>query len=153
MCGKATSGTDDPTKLSMAGLLSIAWSFFIHSDFFEAFRAAPHGIWNYFHLPTPVEADKGYCQSVFERDVESVRKAVKNGVEKIASTPINPRQPHHVVDNLFYRINLTILQLKLAKLENLAALLDNSRLGDNSADSLAKFCFEESKKVRKNVFV
>lgn len=141
-------------------LICIVTSFFIHHDFVEAFKAAPHGIWDYFHkaahpnhprLTATSNKTKGYCQELFERELEVVQEAIRIGTDKLQTCSVDFSVPYHLADNLFYRINHSILEAKLDFLTGL--VLSAQAVTESSQDDLADYVHEQHSKVNNESFV
>lgn len=141
------------TVTMLEQLVIIVYSFFVHGDFLEAFKAAPHGIWDYFHRfahhnhprLAAASAQKGYCQELFERELEIVDTAVKTGKEKLKTCSVDYSIPHQVADNLFYRINHIVLELKLQYLNGL--VLSAKDVSDVSDDAISEYVHDQHEKV------
>lgn len=104
-------------NMTPASIFRFVWSFFVHSDFFLAFRAAPLRFYDYLYNKTDTKL--GFGQQVFEIKRGEVKAALKLTKLKLDSHFINLESPFQVVDKVFYWINHQILSLELERMNKL----------------------------------
>ncbi len=121
-------------------------SFFLHSELEDALKVLPTGIWDRYHLsgipPQPKRA-KGYGQYQFEAELTHAKQVYAEASEKAKTCPVDLSNLVHVVDSLFYKINLVLLEYKINHLsEQHCAVLE-----EEAQVSLADYFLHQQTKV------
>ena len=137
----------------MLGFLHIAWSLFVHQDFLEAFKAAPRGIWDYFHRSYPRHPIEkgGYGQDLFESQHDLVKKALDKATTQLEQGPVNPTDLYQCVDKLMYWINTSILKKKLHYMKQLS---DNMKLCEHiPTPHIAEYFHRQTTQVKQALVI
>jgi hypothetical protein len=119
---------------------------FVHSELDEALRSLPTGVWDFYHDRggrPQLKKSKGYGQQYFETELNQAKEIFAQAKEKVRTCPIDLNNNVHFVDNLFYKLNLALLEYKIAHLsEQHCAVLE-----EESHVSLADYFLHQQTKV------